>query len=485
MHKYIKQIFSCIMVIIITLVMFNATANIVERKESVVKNQDFILEKQNIDVLFLGTSHVINGVYPMELWDDYGIVSYNLAGHSTPIATSYWVLKNALDYTNPKVVVIDCLDIRNVIKVSDNFDYTHICFDVFPLSLTKIQACNDLLEGNTEHSKWDLLFPFSQYHNRWNQLTSDDFKVEYNCEKGAEMRVDLVSPLYFDKIPSEQKITEDTLAMEYLEKIITECNEQGIEVLLTYLPFPAEPFYQEEANKVYDIAEEYGVDYINFLDMDIVNYETDCYDEASHLNPSGARKVTDYLGQYIMDNYDVQDQRSNEDYRGWTADYEEYQKKKDEILTGIENPYVYMALLTDNNYNVVIEVTNKEILLDEKLCVLFENLGMDRKKAADAEYILLNNQDGTIDYLTEDQLRDGGISTCIGLFEKNWYSESNYHISVDDNVYYDVLVSDDEWQDMRTMVIDNRTKKLVESMYYMHIEDENIEWNTVLCRVNE
>ena len=30
--------------------------------------------------------------------------------------------------------------------------------------------------------------------------------------------------------PDEQKMTEDTLAMEYLEKIITECNEQGIEV---------------------------------------------------------------------------------------------------------------------------------------------------------------------------------------------------------------------------------------------------------------
>ncbi len=483
MQKYIKQIFSCIMVMIITLVMFNATANIVERKESVIKNQDFIVEKQNIDVLFLGTSHVINGVYPMELWDDYGIVSYNLAGHSTPIASSYWVLKNALNYTEPKVVVIDCLDIRNVIKVSDNFDYAHICFDVFPLSLTKIQAVNDLLEGNTEHSKWDLLFPFSQYHNRWNQLTSEDFHVEYNCEKGAEMRVDLVSPLYFDKIPFGQKVTEDTLAMEYLEKIITECNEQGIEVLLTYFPFPAEPSYQEEANRVYDIAEEYGVDYINFLDMDIVNYETDCYDESSHLNPSGARKVTDYLGQYIMDNYDVQDQRSNAEYAEWSSDYEEYQIKKNGILTDIENPYVYMSMLTDTNYNLVIEVTNKEILLDEKLCVLFENLGMDRKKAADVEYILLNNQEGTIDYLTENQLRDGSISTCIGLFEKNWYAESNYHISVDGNVYYDVLATDDEWQDMRTIIIDNRNMQLVEALYYMHLEDENIEWNTILCRV--
>lgn len=483
MHRYIKQVLSCIMAVIITAIMLNTVANIVERKESVRKNQDFISEKQNIDVLFLGTSHVINGVYPMELWNEYGIVSYNLAGHSTPIATSYWVLKNALNYTKPKVVVIDCLDVRNVVKVSDNFDYTHICLDVFPLSLTKIHTVNDLLENNTEHSKWDLLFPFSQYHNRWNQLTSEDFNVVYNCEKGAEMRVDLVSPVYHDKIPAGQKVTEDTLAMEYLEKIIVECNEQGIEVLLTYLPFPAETFYQEEANRVYDIAEKYDVDYINFLDMDIVNYETDCYDVDSHLNPSGARKVTEYLGQYIIDNYDVQDQRSNADYTEWFSDYEEYQMKKNGMLSDIENPYVYMSMLTDSNYNIVIEVTNKEILLDEKLCVLFGNLGIEQSKVTDAEYILLNNKEGTIDYLAEEQLQSNGIETGIGFFEKKCYSDSNYHITVDGNIYYDVLATDDEWVDMRTMVIDNRTSQLVENLYYMHIEDENIEWKTILCRV--
>lgn len=470
------------MAVVITLVMLYTTANIVERKESVIKNQDFIAEKQNIDVLFLGTSHVINGVYPMELWDSYGIVSYNLAGHSTPIASSYWVLKNALDYTEPKLVVIDCLAIRDVIKVSDNFDYTHICFDAFPLSLTKVQAVNDLLEDNTEHSKWDLLFPFSQYHNRWNQLSSDDFCVEYSSEKGAEMRVDLATPLYFDKIPSEQKIKEDTLAMEYLEKIIVECNERGIEVLLTYLPFPANPSCQEEANRVYDIADEYDVDYINFLDMDIVNYETDCYDDASHLNPSGARKVTDYLGRYIIDNFDVQNQRENTKYHEWFEDCERYQEKKNRKLMDIENPYIYMSMLTDHNYNIIIELTDKDILLDAKLCMLFDNLGIEYAKAMEAEYILLNNRTGQIEYLCEQQLSVDYINTGIGTFEKKC-SDGNYSIMVDGLSYYDVLTEENQWVDMRTIVIDNRTKELVENLYYMHIEDENIEWNTILCRV--
>ena len=91
--------------------------------------------------------------------------------------------------------------------------------------------------------------------------------------------------------------------------------------------------------------------------------------------------------------------------------------------------------------------------------------------------------DATVDYLTEVQIQNNSVDTCIGLFEKRWYSESNYHILVNGDVCYDVLVADDEWVNMRTVVIDNRTLQLVESLYYMHIVDENIEWNTILCRV--
>ena len=483
MRKYIKQLLSCIMTIIITVSILNVTANLVERKESDIKNKEFLEQDKDFEVLFLGTSHMINGVYPMELWDDYGIVSYNLAGHSTPIATSYWVLKNALDYTKPKVVVIDCLAIRENKKISDNFDYAHLSFDVFPLSRTKYLAVNDLMTDDIEHSKWDLLFPFSKYHNRWNQLTNADFFVEHSCEKGAEMRVDLVEPLCHEKIPADNKMVGDTVAIDYLERIIQECNKRGIEVLLTYIPFPADIPYQEEANRVYDIAEEYGVDYINFLDMDIVNYSTDCYDATSHLNPSGARKVTEYLGQYIVNNYDVKDQRTNADYAKWADDYEEYQIKKNEILIDIENPYVYMSMLTDNNYNVIIEIVNEKILYDEKLCILFENMGIDREKLMSAEYVVIDNQAGVIDYITKEQVDFSGVETTAGVFEKQWYSDTNYYIKLNENIYYDVLAEDAKWIDMRTMVIDNRNQTLVEDLYYMHMEDENIEWNTILCRV--
>ena len=69
-------------------------------------------------VLFFGTSHVNNAVFPMELWKDYGITAYNFGGHANAIATSYWVMKNALDYTHPKLVVFDCLGMTSNTKTT-------------------------------------------------------------------------------------------------------------------------------------------------------------------------------------------------------------------------------------------------------------------------------------------------------------------------------------------------------------------------------
>ena len=51
-------------------------SGLVERKSAYQKNGDFMEQSEDLDVLFLGTSHVINGVFPMELWKEYGITSY-------------------------------------------------------------------------------------------------------------------------------------------------------------------------------------------------------------------------------------------------------------------------------------------------------------------------------------------------------------------------------------------------------------------------
>ena len=318
--KVLKRIISCIVVVALLLGVLLCVTNLFQKKESDIKYAQFFEHAEDFDVLFVGSSHVINGVLPLELFNDYGIASYNFGGHSAQVATSYWGLKNALDYAKPKVVVIDCFEISFQQKTSNNFSYVHMTFDMFPLSLNKIKAVNDLLddkemerkikegeiEENEKRTKLGLLWDYSVYHSRWEELEQKDFEVKNNIEYGAESRIYIAEPGK-QSVDTGKKINEEAVGITYLKKMIDECKANNIEVLLTYLPYPVETdFDWTEMNTLYDIAKEYNVNYINFHDLNVVDYNTDVCDPYSHLNISGAIKVSDYLGDYLRHNrYDL------------------------------------------------------------------------------------------------------------------------------------------------------------------------------------
>lgn len=58
--------------------------------------------KNTLDVIFIGSSHVMCSVYPMELYDRYGIASYVFASSAQLLPQSYYQLKEALRYQTPK-----------------------------------------------------------------------------------------------------------------------------------------------------------------------------------------------------------------------------------------------------------------------------------------------------------------------------------------------------------------------------------------------
>ena len=62
-------------------------SRVFERKTSAQMYDAFFEAEENFDVLFLGTSHTSNGVLPLQLWQEQGIGSYNMAGHGNQLAT--------------------------------------------------------------------------------------------------------------------------------------------------------------------------------------------------------------------------------------------------------------------------------------------------------------------------------------------------------------------------------------------------------------
>lgn len=403
----IKKIISCIMVVVLTAALLGVITPILERKSSYRKYADFFNEDKDIDVLFMGSSHIMNAVFPMELYKDYGITSYNFGGHSNQLATTYWVMENALDYKQPKVVVVDGYLLSEQIKRSTQSRFLHLSFDAFRLTPTKFRAVCDLYNDPNQSSAvepedaekdegdrvnppltfTELLWDYTIYHSRWNELGRNDFAPEGFADKGAELRTGFMAPGENIKISHEDTLSENTVAMDYLCKIIEECQSRNIEVLLTYMPYPDTGVGQREANTIYSIAEKYNVRYINFMEENVVDYNCDLYDE-KHLNPSGARKITDYMGVYLKANYDLADRRNDDSYRDWTENYEVYRQEKLENMQEQEFFGNYLVPLADKNLDFVFELNDSSIIYKPRFAAQLKNLGIDQDKLSkNADYI--------------------------------------------------------------------------------------------------
>jgi len=164
----------------------------------------------------------------------------------------------------------------------------------------------------------------------------------------------------------------------YLKMIVDYCKENGIQILPVYLPHPATEPEIAYSKRIELMCKELGVPFINFLDLDVVDFDTDCYDEYSHMNPSGARKVTKFLGEYIAKNYHIPNQKQNSAYDFWNGDYEEYvafklenlEKHKDNL-----NEFL-MLLYGERDFDYEIKVSSKFDFEESSVTAkLLHNLG--------------------------------------------------------------------------------------------------------------
>lgn len=419
-NKIKKVLLSIIFIFVLYIVLLKAD-NIFERKYSYSKYADFYEQKENFDVLFFGTSHMLLGVLPMELWNDYGIVSYNLANSSETLCTNYWQLVNALKYTNPKLVVIDLYALDAADKA--NQTYLHEFTDMLPLSPLKARIVTDLLPKD----KWgEYLFELSLYHTRWNELSGDDIRPAKTSGKGAVIQYEVaknVSPILIS-----QDIYEDNerVGKEYLQKIIDLCKERDIDVILTYLPYSAPEGDQTVANAGYIIASDNNISYLNFFYEDMgnlqINYTTDCSDIGSHLNLSGARKTTEFIGQYIMDNYDIPDRRGDEAYSFWAADYEKYRLDIINVLNSFDdNLACYLMSLNDKGLETTIYLTEDSLVYqDGDILELLNNI--DCFGSLTYSFLPNNYYEGNI----QIEVRDAKTKEVVSFMQYNRVEENIY-----------------------------------------------------------
>lgn len=333
-------------------------SNALRMNDGYYKNTPFLRDDRQYDVLFFGTSHVVNSVFPMQLWRDYGITSYNLAIHGGSIASSYWMLETALDYQKPKVAVMDVLLTKSNYMQTD-LPMAHAAMDPFPLTVTKLRAIWDIYDSPKDRA--ELLFPLDVFHNRWKDLDTEMLKrgfgeTKVSPEKGGESRVrvyPLEEPLVVDASDAADGWTE---GLRYLEKMILLCQQEGIAPVITYLPYRGAGDAEEQrySNAAIRLAQSLGAETIDLQHSDLIDDDTDWYDDGGHTNPLGAKKITGALGEYLAAAHDLPDHRDSED---WAADYEAYYAYQADNLQKTEDLWSLLALLSMEDFTAAVEIT--------------------------------------------------------------------------------------------------------------------------------
>ena len=108
------------------------------------------------------------------------------------------------------------------------------------------------------------------------------------------------------------------ICFEYLDRMRTLCEENGIELILMKAPtnFWGYYWYDEWDAQISDYAEQNGLSYYNFIskaeEMGI-DWSADTYDAGAHLNVYGAEKLTSYFGRILQDSHGMEDHRGDAD----------------------------------------------------------------------------------------------------------------------------------------------------------------------------
>ena len=220
------------------------------------------------------------------------------------IPETYYMLKQGFKGQSPKIVMLE----------------TNTLFR----DIGAVKSTQAILEQMGQY-----YLPVFRYHNLW-KTAVDEPKIHTNY-KGFVIR-DEVAP--YEGKPDYMKKKKKCETMPkyvkiYLEKIEELCEKNNAQLLLVSMPSPKNWNHKRHA-EMQQYADEKGIAYLDLnekVEELGLNWAEDTQDKGDHLNVYGAEKVTSYLGNYLEDNYELEDHRNDPAYEAWNQLAEQYEQK--------------------------------------------------------------------------------------------------------------------------------------------------------------
>lgn len=302
-------------------------------------------DKGSVDVVFVGASSVYRFFVPTVLYKEHEITSMNFATAGMPAECMSGVINEVVEKQSPKLVVVELRDYIKWLDRDGQEEYEDETWDAkresfisrlvnnMPPSLNRAKIIHDSVPSVLEQNELEWQFEYYKTHNNWENFNFYDYKeyiekqlsgkkevrniegkYKYEKYKGASV---VSSVTYNETVDNSnnneiREIAEENLTP--LKNMVSAAKKCGTKVLFITTPYPESSERVGFENYIEKYLADEGLDFLNCnkLYKEIgIDFSSDFYDD-KHVNTLGAYKVTDYFGNYLVENYNLEKTKLNE-----------------------------------------------------------------------------------------------------------------------------------------------------------------------------
>lgn len=308
---------------------------------------NFYKEKEDsLNPVFIGSSCCFSFYSPLLAYNSYGITTNNFASSGMGMIAYKYAIEEVRKTQKDALIVLTItpLDIMN-------YTALHYLLDYMPMSKNKLNFIKRYFTYGEESilNSLEYFFPLMRLHERWSDLTADDFILD-NGTKGATAHqyyltyvTDISDELFFSE--ERREMPEDWVNI--MTDLIDYCDEHNEKIMFL---LPPRSYSEEEFTQLNTL-----VDYIGSRGYDVLDLREkaeeigldpthDFYDKR-HTNVHGSLKYTDYVIKAVAEKHSIQ------------LEYE----RNEEWDSAFRN---YYELIKTNVLDVELDMKQRDYFLD-------------------------------------------------------------------------------------------------------------------------
>ena len=396
-------------------------------------------------VIFAGTSVVIANISCKALYDHYGIPSVSVGEPEQPLFLTKYTVEEVLRCQHPKVVLLDAKSffyadtrLEKTFKKSEDY-YIHNTLDSVHSPFIKWKALEQVQKYKEVDQK-AYYFRLYNRHSQWKDLKEINFR---DCDKKDTMNGNIMmTGVYKNK--KEFKGKEAQFSRENQNEVLEireMCRKAGAELVLT---ISSRMVRKSNRDQVHAFARENQIDLLDVSDvMDEIGFTTQMMRDVVHFNIVGATVWTDYIGQYLSENYSFETPSEKMDrfYQDQSENYDAYMSHVHNRIRFFEAASfkAFLRAIIDSDLQdiAVFAVVNDDAYgaLDEEGKDLLRQIGLDGppcfkgsyaaacvtdgilQEGSEQEKVTLSGTDGNLNYTLESAGSnvEGGPSSSINV----------------------------------------------------------------------